>query len=157
MVYYIYAILNSPSYRKRYAGFLQYDYPRIPVTSNVEKFKALCKLGKTLTQLHLLESVPVVLKVSYPVPGDNIVSKAEYKDGKLFINNNQYFEGIPEEVINFVIGGYQVIMKWFDARKGRKLEYNDIEYLKNKMFNVISFTLMLQKEIDRVLGDFPIT
>ena len=40
--------------------------------------------------------------------GDNTVGtigKNSYNDGKLRINKTQYFEGIPEEVYNFHIGG----------------------------------------------------
>ncbi len=155
IIYYIYAILYSPSYRKRYAEFLKYDYPRIPITADKGKFKALCNIGKKLIQLHLMEEVPSILKLSYPVAGDDIVGNAEHKEGRLFINDNQYFLGVPEDMFKFTLGGRPIIKNWLDARKGRKLEYADFEHLK-KMLNAIAQTPDLQKEIDKIIGNLPI-
>jgi predicted helicase len=152
--------LNSPAYRNKYRLLLHEEYPRIPLTNSIDKFTALSKLGKTLTELNLLEIAPIVLKISYPISqtgevDNNKILKIAYKNNKLYINNKQYFEGIPEEVIKFNIGEHQVIKKWFEARKGYTLDYTDFEYLK-RMFNIISLTLSLQREIDRTIGDFPL-
>ena len=53
--YYIYAVLYSPTYRKRYGEFLKIDFPRIPLPKDYEKFKKLSELGKELVELHLLK------------------------------------------------------------------------------------------------------
>ena len=53
--YYIYAVLYSPTYRKRYDEFLKFDFPRIPLPEDYEKFKKLSELGKELVELHLLK------------------------------------------------------------------------------------------------------
>ena len=37
----------------------------------------------------------------------------------------QYFEGVPPEVWNFHIGGYQVCEKWLKDRRERTLSYDD--------------------------------
>ncbi len=50
------AVLHSPGYRSRYAEFLKIDFPRLPLTGNLELFRALARLGGELTALHLLES-----------------------------------------------------------------------------------------------------
>jgi hypothetical protein len=50
-----------------------------------------------------------------------VLRKNSYKDWKLKINRTQCFEGIPEEVYNFYVGGYQVCQKWLKDRKGREL------------------------------------
>jgi predicted helicase len=52
--HYMYAIFYSPIYRERYAEFLKIDFPRLPLTGNVELFRALCGLGADLVALHLL-------------------------------------------------------------------------------------------------------
>jgi Predicted helicase len=153
LMHYVYAILNSPAYRSRYAEFLQYDYPRIPVIHDVEKFKDLCRLGKSLAEAHLLENVPTVLNISYPIAGNDMISKVAYKDNKLFINNTQYFDGVPSEVYNAIFGGHQVVKKWLIARTDRKLEYTDNVYLKN-ILHSIAYSLEVQKDVDEVIGDF---
>jgi len=38
----------------------------------------------------------------------------------VWINASQRFEGVPDAVWKFHIGGYQVCEKWLKDRKGRK-------------------------------------
>src|SRR5439155_5359113 len=52
---YMYAVFHSPIYRVRYADFLKIDFPRLPLTSNADLFRELCKLGERLVGLHLME------------------------------------------------------------------------------------------------------
>ena len=103
-----------------------------PLTSDRDLFKTLCKLGSELVSLHLMESPELEnLITEFKGEGDNVIAtigKNSYKDGKLKINKTQYFEGIPEEVYNFHIGGYQVCQKWLKDRKGRKLTEEEIEH-----------------------------
>ena len=54
--HYAYAVFHSPGYRSRYAEFLKIDFPRLPLTGNLELFRALARLGGELVALHLLES-----------------------------------------------------------------------------------------------------
>ncbi len=73
---YIYAIFHSPTYRSRYAEFLKSDFPRVPLTSDVNLFRALCGLGAELVALHLLESPAFEEPITrYPVKGSNLVDK----------------------------------------------------------------------------------
>jgi Type ISP C-terminal specificity domain len=76
---YIYAALHSPTYRTRYAEFLKSDFPRVPLTSEVNLFRSLCGLGGELVALHLLESPRLAdtekLIASYRVKGPDVVEK----------------------------------------------------------------------------------
>ncbi|GHQ96811.1 DNA methyltransferase [Helicobacter pylori] len=51
---YIYALLYSPNYRKRYGEFLKADFPKILFTKNKDLFRALSLLGIELIGLHVL-------------------------------------------------------------------------------------------------------
>jgi predicted helicase len=53
--HYIYAVFHSPGYRSRYAEFLKIDFPRLPLTGNLELFRELSRQGGELVALHLLE------------------------------------------------------------------------------------------------------
>ena len=90
------------------------------------------KLGGEIRQIHLLESSVVDKPISkYPITGTNIVGKVKYEDGKVMINEKQYFEDVPEVAWNFYIGGYQPAQKWLKDRKERELQIDDIRhYLK---------------------------
>ena len=73
---YIYAIFHSPTYRSRYAEFLKSDFPRVPLTSDVNLFRVLCAKGAELVALHLLESPALEEPITrYPVKGSNLVDK----------------------------------------------------------------------------------
>ena len=146
--YYIYAVLYSPTYRKKYEEFLQYDFPRISFVEDYEKFKKLSDLGKELVELHLRKK-RLPIKVKFDIQGSNVVEKVKYQDGKVWINKKQYFEGVPEEVWNFYIGGYQVLDKWLKSRKNRKLESKDIEQFL-QIAEIIRETIRLMNEIDKI-------
>ncbi|OFX14900.1 MAG: hypothetical protein A2Z18_02500 [Armatimonadetes bacterium RBG_16_58_9] len=51
---YMYAILYSLVYRRRYADFLKTDYPRIPTVVDDEVFDRLAELGRRLIDVHLM-------------------------------------------------------------------------------------------------------
>ena len=44
----------------------------------------------------------------------------------MYINPTRYFEGVPENVWDFYVGGYQVCGKWLKDRRGRTLSDEDI-------------------------------
>lgn len=147
---YIYAVLHSPAYREKYKEFLKIDFPRVPYPENKEKFFTLAKLGEKLRGLHLMTNVEVNNFITtFPESGTDEVQKILYKDGKVFINVNQYFGNVPEVAWNFYIGGYQPAQKWLKDRKGRKLTNNDIEHYQ-KIIKVLSETDRIMKEIDEI-------
>jgi predicted helicase len=147
---YIYAVLHSPNYREKYKEFLKIDFPRVPYPKDQNTFWQLVKLGEEIRQIHLLES-PTVEKyiTQYPIDGDNIVTKPKYQDGKVYINNTQYFNHVPEIAYNFYIGGYQPAQKWLKDRKDRKLEIEDIFHYQ-KIIVALTETDRLMKEIDKI-------
>lgn len=147
---YIYAVLHSPTYREKYKEFLKIDFPRIPYPKNTETFWQLVKLGGEIRQIHLLES-PTVEKyiTQYPIDGDNVVIKPNFQNGKVYINDTQYFDNVPEVAWNFYIGGYQPAQKWLKDRKDRKLEFEEILHYQ-KIIVALSETDRLMKEIDKI-------
>ncbi len=147
---YIYAVLHSPTYREKYKEFLKIDFPRVPYPKDVATFWQLVKLGGEIRQIHLLESPKVEQYITeYPENGTNVVGKPKYKDGKVFINDTQYFDNVPQVAWEFYIGGYQPAQKWLKDRKGRKLEFDDIFHYQ-KIIVALSETDRLMKEIDRI-------
>jgi len=146
ILYYIYAVLYSNSYRSRYAQFLKTDFPRIPFAKDYKVFRNMTKLGKRLVNLHLME-VDVTPRAKFQGKGDYKVERLIYEKGRVYINSSQYFEGIEQEVYEYHIGGYQVCDKWLKDRKDKILSIEDIKtYL--KIVTVIKETIEIQKEID---------
>ncbi|MGC9455841.1 MAG: type ISP restriction/modification enzyme [Phycisphaerae bacterium] len=161
--HYAYAVFHSPTYRARYAEFLKIDFPRLPLTSDAGLFARLCRLGAELAGLHLLESVPE-LRATYPQSGENTVTrtgKKAYKPptdespGRVYINDEQYFEHVPPEVWEFHVGGYQVCEKWLKDRKGRTLSYDDIETYR-RITEALRQTIRIMGEIDASIPAWPL-
>lgn len=147
---YIYAVLHSPTYRKKYKEFLKIDFPRVPYPNDKSTFWQLVKLGGEIRQIHLLESPKVEEYITqYPLDGDNVVDKPKYKAGKVFINDTQYFDNVPLVAWEFYIGGYQPAQKWLKDRKGRQLDFDDILHYQ-KIIIALSETDRLMKEIDKI-------
>lgn len=147
---YIYAILHSPTYRKKYKEFLKIDFPKIPYPKGSKTFWELVELGSQIRQIHLLESEKVEDYITeFNIDGDCLVIRPSFNDGKIFINETQYFENVPEVAWNFYIGGYQPAQKWMKDRKDRKLEFDEIAHYQ-KIIVALSETDRIMKEIDKI-------
>jgi len=147
---YIYAVLHSPGYREKYKGFLKIDFPRVPYPKNQQTFWHLVALGSELRELHLLESPTVEQRLtSYPVSGDNIVGKLNNQDGKVYINETQYFNGVPSVAWEFYIGGYQPAQKWLKDRKGRELSFEDVRHYQ-RIIVALTETARIMGKVDEV-------
>lgn len=147
---YIYAVLHSPTYREKYKEFLKIDFPRVPYPKDQDTFWRLVKIGGEIRQIHLLESPKVEQYITqYPIDGNNVVGKPKYKDGKVYINDTQYFDNVPQVAWEFYIGGYQPAQKWLKDRKDRKFQFDDILHYQ-KIIVALSETDRLMKEIDKI-------
>ncbi|KAB1156877.1 type ISP restriction/modification enzyme [Flavobacterium luteum] len=147
---YVYGALHSLTYREKYKEFLKIDFPRVPYPTEAKTFWQLVALGGELRQIHLLESPTVDKYVTqYPEDGNNIVTKPVYKDGNVYINENQYFANVPQVAWEFYIGGYQPAQKWLKDRKERELSYEDILHYQ-KIIVALSETERIMKEVDKI-------
>lgn len=168
----IYAVLHSPGYRKRYAEFLKSDFPRIPIPGSLALFKALVPLGQELVALHLLKPdeapelrVPAQFDpaITFNGTGEARVEKGypKYENGKVMINASRWFEDVPKETWEFHVGGYQVCQKWLKDRAakggkkpspGRVLSDGDILHYR-RVVVALTETRRLMTEIDRVIEE----
>jgi len=158
---YIYAVLHSPSYRESYKEFLKIDFPRVPYPKDQETFWQLVKLGGELRSLHLLESPKVEQFITtYPQDGDNTITRKITKNdyettdkqkqiGRVWINDTQYFDNVPQIAWEFYIGGYQPAQKWLKDRRGRQLNFDDILHYQ-KIIVALTETDRIMKEIDGI-------
>ncbi|MGA2069708.1 MAG: type ISP restriction/modification enzyme [Sedimentisphaerales bacterium] len=154
---YIYGVFHSPEYRIRYAEFLKIDFPRVPWPKNREIFRKVREVGGQLVRLHsmkadILEEADQM--VLFDVEGNGVIEEGYPKyiansdkpeQGKIYINKDQFFEGVRPDVWEFLIGGYQVCEKWLKDRRGRKLSYDDIRHYQK--------TVVALGETIRLMGD----
>ncbi len=159
---YIYAIFHSPTYRKKYVALLKLDFPRVSFVDNEKTFKQLSDLGLELIEHHLMKKTYTKNIANYPVKieteKDGAVEKVKYvesNEGKIFINDKQYFGNISPKIWEFQIGGYQVLDKWLKERKkhNRALSYGEIQTFL-KIVNILDTTINLMSEINDLTKDW---
>ena len=147
---YIYGVLHCPAYRDAYSEFLKIDFPRIPWPATPAEFWDVSGKGTELRKLHLME--PATIGPT-PFPfmgnGDNTVDKPRLEDGRVWINETQYFDNAPAVSWDFYIGGYQPAQKWLKDRKGRTLGIEDVRHYQR--------ILKILAETDRIMGTITMT
>ena len=158
---YIYAVLHSPNYRKKYQEFLKIDFPRVPYPT-IKTFWQLAAIGAQIRSLHLMESELLDdLDTTYPQSGDNIITRkltktnigyqpTTTKQGKVWINDTQYFDNVPLLAWEFYIGGYQPAQKWLKDRHNTELSFTDILHYQ-KIIKSLTQTHYLMHTIDNTL------
>ncbi|TPI06769.1 DNA methyltransferase [Helicobacter pylori] len=163
---YIYALLYSPNYRKRYADFLKADYPKILFTNNKDLFRALSLLGIELIGLHVLNKES--LNYSFEKLKDDTIGESCYKEAhdrnpiikkslhnepeqRLYINSSAYFMGVSEEIYNYMIGGYGVLDKYLKSHKNEPCDFDHVTHI----IKVIARTIEIQKTLGFLTSDLP--
>ena len=104
----------------------------MPLPGSHALFANLSRVGARLVSLHLMEVEGTDTRVTFPVVGSGQVDRPRYtppngaEAGRVWINGDQYFEGVDLETYASAIGGYQPAEKWLKDRKGRTLSPDDI-------------------------------
>lgn len=161
---YIYALLYSPNYRKRYEDFLKADYPKILFTNNKDLFRALSLLGIELIGLHVLnqESLnhsfeklkdPTIGESYYKEAHDRIIKKPSHNEPeqRLYINHSAYFGGVSQEIYDYRIGGYGVLDKYLTSHKNESCDFDHV----TRIIKVIARTIEIQKTLGFLTSDLP--
>ncbi|MGL2416593.1 type ISP restriction/modification enzyme [Helicobacter pylori] len=163
---YIYALLYSPNYRKRYEDFLKADYPKILFTNNKDLFRVLSLLGIELIGLHVLNQES--LNHSFEKLKDATIGESYYKEEhdrnpiikkpshneleqRLYINHSAYFRGVSEEIHDYMIGGYGVLEKYLKSHKGEPCDFDRV----SNIIKVIARTIEIQKTLGFLTSDLP--
>ncbi|MGL2859589.1 type ISP restriction/modification enzyme, partial [Helicobacter pylori] len=161
---YIYALLYSPHYRKRYEDFLKIDYPKILFTNNKDLFRALSLLGIELIGLHVLNQESLnhsfeklkdatIGESCYKEAHDRIIKKPAYNEPeqRLYINHSAYFRGVSQEIHDYMIGGYGVLDKYLKSHKDEPCNFDHV----SNIIKVIACTIEIQKTLGFLTSDLP--
>lgn len=156
---YIYAVLHSPAYRRRYAEFLKSGFPRIPNPENRNEFLRLAAIGSELRQWHTLQHPKADIAhftTAFNSPNPDMqVDKPRYtpdsdtpETGSVYWNKTTCIRNVPAAAWQFYIGGYQPAQKWLKDRKGQTLTAADIEHYQ-KIILALTRTAGLMQQIDQ--------
>ena len=155
---YVYAVLYSPPYRRRYADLLRADFPRIPLPPGRGAFLELAGLGAVLIDLHLLRADRLAASaVRFEGSGNGRLDgrrehRGEGSEGRLIVNaEGQAFSRVSREVWEYRIGGYQVLDRWLAGRAGRTLRWEEIEEFR-RTAAALAWTIELQRRCGLLSG-----
>lgn len=159
---YVYAVLHSCEFRRRYAEFLKVDFPRIPLPAKRGVFDALVALGRELVELHTCDhQTKVGVATPIGVRGE-YVAKVSYSQGAVWIDEQQTrgFQDVPEGAWHFQVGGYQICEKWLKDRRakggknprpGRVLTDEDVERYQKIVVALVE-TTRIMNQVDDAIG-----
>jgi len=141
---YVYGVLHDPEYRLKYFEFLKIDYPRIPYPQDLAEYRLFAARGARLRRLHLMdESLDLPQVATFEVAGSNEVTTVRYEEtplgernvldsnapeGRVWINDTQYFAHVPLRVWDHYVGAYQPARLWLQKRVGRRLDFDDVRW-----------------------------
>ena len=163
---YIYAVLHSHHYCDRYEAHLKIDFPRVPPPESPELFQRLTKAGHELLALHLLDSLELnEFITTYTGPRNPEVGRVGWSDDTIWLDAGKTnahqgqraikpgtigFQGVPEGVWDFHIGGYQICHKWLKDRKGRMLSDEDVAHYQ-KIIVALNETIRIMANIEEAI------
>jgi predicted helicase len=127
--YYIYGILHSPEYRRRYFDNLTKELPRIPAVKGYEDFRSFSECGRKLGELHMnyenVDPYPISVEINGKSPDQ--LSDAEFRVIKMkfaskadkscvIYNEKITLSNIPIEAYEYVING-RPALEWVMERQ----------------------------------------
>ena len=129
LFYYIYGLLHSEDYKKRYADNLSKELPRIPAVKKFADFQAFSTAGRKLADLHInyetvaphqvdIEGGALLLAdftdADYRVTQMKFASKADKT--RVVYNHKITMNGIPLEAYDYVVNG-KPALEWVMERQ----------------------------------------
>lgn len=129
LFYYVYGILHSIDYNKRYADNLNKELPRIPAVKKFADFQAFSAAGRKLAELHINYETVEPYKVDidggalllsqftdedYRVTQMKFASKADKT--RVVYNHRITMSGIPLEAYDYVVNG-KPALEWVMERQ----------------------------------------
>jgi predicted helicase len=129
LFYYIYGLLHSEDYKKRYAVNLSKELPRIPAVKKFADFQAFSAAGRKLADLHIgyecatpypveIEGGALLLDTftdaDYRVTQMKFASKADKT--RVVYNHKITMRGIPLEAYDYVVNG-KPALEWVMERQ----------------------------------------
>ncbi len=172
--YYIYGVLHSPEYKRKYSVNLKKEFPRIPLLKNRKKF---IKIGKDLAKLHLnYEEVPIYdqVEIIYNGKPDYQVEKMKFAQkrndkGKkvddkstIIFNDSITISNIPDKAYEYVVNGRSAI-EWImdqyqiktDKKSGITDDPNDFSDNPKYIFNLLLRIITVSVQTVDLINELP--
>jgi len=145
--YYVYAVLHSREYHRKYRVNLKRELPRIPL---FDDFWQWVDWGKDLMTLHVNyhQIKPYKLKIIKQDIGNKVQIrsklKVDKKLGRIILDDQTVLEGVPKEAWNYMVGNRSAIEWILDQYKEKSPQSLTI----SEKFDTYNFQLYKKEVID---------
>ncbi|WP_162865721.1 type ISP restriction/modification enzyme [Deinococcus wulumuqiensis] len=156
------AMLSAPAYRTEHAEYLAEDWPRVPMPQKRAELQRSAALGRKVAALldpQAQPEMPQTVGKLVKAGTDREAQGADLKIGEkphydekrevYVLSEKLELINVPPAVWSFTLGGYPVLKKWVEARKGRLLTLNDADWLESIVRRVQQL-LNLGEELDSI-------
>lgn len=149
---YVYAVLHSHAYRQNHLAELQREFPRVPFPRSSEVFFRLSAIGQRLIACHTTVDSGTTASLDMIGNGEPTVARGYPRLNKdvLQLNAQCGLQLADRNVATFQVGGYPVLSRWLQVRRGRPLSAADMVHLA-WIHDVAVNTRQLTREIDAIL------
>ncbi|MBU8729865.1 DEAD/DEAH box helicase family protein [Cytobacillus oceanisediminis] len=164
LFYYVYGVLHSTEYKKRFANDLKRRIPRIPILKEHEKY---IEIGRRLSDLHLnYENIPFYNSLDIVRKGNDFrvekikFAKKGFRD-KIIFNKNITINNIPEKAYEYIVNGRPAI-EWIMDQYQFKLDKKtgiiedpngfskDEKYVFNLLLRIINVSILTIELIEQL-------
>ena len=142
--YHSLAMLSAPTYRTEHAEYLAEDWPRIPMPQTRTDLQSSAMLGRRIAVLLDPQSQLGDSRRAGRLIRAGTTQEAQESDLQIgqkpnydserevyVLSENLELINVPADVWAYTLGGYPVLRKWVEARKGRVLTLDDADWLES--------------------------
>lgn len=164
---YLYAMFHVPEFRARYRQYLAVDFPRLPLTGDRRLVERLCAAGRRLVALHSslppegfapglawTDSGGYRVAAGYPKFSASEGAEGAESRGRLHINPGTWLSPVHAADWQFRLGGYRVLEKWLQARRGMRLRPSQRLYV-TQLARVVANTRQEMERLEAALCPWP--
>jgi predicted helicase len=162
--HYVYAVLHSPAYRKKYELNLKREFPHIPFYDDFYRWMVW---GKELMDLHINYEIAEPYLLQTVTIGQKNAPKAKLKANKeasvIILDENTELHGIPSEAWDYKLGNRSALEWVLDQYQEKKPKdstiaekfnaYRFADY-KNQVIDLLKRVCTVSVETMRIISDY---
>lgn len=150
---YVYAVLQAPSYTRRFHEELQQSFPRVPFPREKRLFENEAERGEELVSLHAFVRRARRGENPSKLEGEDAVIEEisfDEEQERVALGPSTELTGVTPAMWGYEVSGYPVLRRWLEARKGLALTPDEIKELLAVAF-AIRRTVDLGPRLDEAL------
>ncbi len=155
LFYYLYGVLQAPSYTSRFSEELQQSFPRVPFPQERTLYEAIAAFGQVLVDLHTFARTLRRGEDPCRLDGESAaIDRVQFvpEAGQVVLGEGLVLTNVTQPIWGFQVSGYPVLRRWLEARIGLDLTADEINELRN-VVHALRRTVELGPSLDARLDE----